>query len=111
TSDAEASRRFFQDQVGLQFVEDSAWALVFSVGGAPLRIQKVEKVPEVGYTVLGWVVDDIRMELKELAARGVVFERYPQLPQDDDGVWTTPDGAQIAWFKDPDGNTLSLTQA
>jgi len=75
-----------------------------------LRIQKVEQLTPAQHTVLGWGVADIHATVKGLAGKGVAFERYGFLPQDDSGVWTSPVGAKIAWFKDPDGNTLSLTQ-
>jgi predicted enzyme related to lactoylglutathione lyase len=60
--------------------------------------------------VLGWVVDDIAARVRELSARGVEFQRYGAVQQDELGVWRSPSGARVAWFKDPDGNTLSLTQ-
>jgi len=83
---------------------------VFDLGATTLRIQKVESVPEVNYTVLGWEVLDIKQCVAELTQKGVQFEKFSQLPQDELGVWNSPSGASIAWFKDPDGNTLSLTQ-
>ncbi len=75
-----------------------------------LRIAKVEELAPARHTVLGWRVADIRAAAAALAARGVVFERYDGMAQDDLGVWNAPGGAKVAWFKDPDGNTLSLTQ-
>ena len=75
-----------------------------------LRVTAAPAVAQPGYTVLGWRVDDIAATMAELSARGVEFRRYEGMGQDEAGVWTTPDGAQVAWFADPDGNTLSLTQ-
>ena len=111
TADAARSRSFYQDTLGLKFIADEPYAIVFDLNGIMLRIQKLrEKAAPPQGTVLGWKVVDISGAVKELAARGVRCERYPGMPQDDDGVWTSPSGARVAWFKDPDGNTLSLTE-
>jgi len=75
-----------------------------------LRVTAVPEVARAGYTVLGWRVADIAAATRELTARGVTFLRYEGMSQDEHGIWTSPDGAQVAWFADPDGNTLSLTQ-
>jgi len=96
--------------LGLTLVADEPWALVFDAHGAMLRIQKTPELVPAKHTVLGWRVPDIEETMIGLAAKGVRFERYSFLPQDELGVWTTPDGTRVAWFKDPDGNTLSLTQ-
>jgi catechol 2,3-dioxygenase-like lactoylglutathione lyase family enzyme len=66
-------------------------------------------VAAAGYTVLGWQVPDIVDAVKRLRKAGVRFERYDGMGQDKLGVWQSPSGARIAWFKDPDGNTLSIT--
>jgi len=73
-------------------------------------VTAVREVARGGYTVLGWRVSDIVTAVRDLAVRGVTFVRYPGLSQDEHGIWTAPSGAQVAWFTDPDGNTLSLTQ-
>ena len=104
------ARKFYEKTLGLRLVEDGPFALVFDVNGAMLRVQKVEKLVPATHTVLGWDVPDIRATIKELRKRGVRFERFEGLQQDESGIWTTPQGAMVAWFKDPDGNTLSLTQ-
>jgi hypothetical protein len=75
-----------------------------------LRVQKVEEFIPANHTVLGWDVPDIRAKIKELRKRGILFERFDGLDQNEFGIWTSPAGAKVAWFKDPDGNTLSLTQ-
>jgi len=75
-----------------------------------LRVTAVAEVARPGYTVLGWRVADITATVRELTGRGVVFLRYDGMNQDEDGVWTTPGGDKVAWFADPDGNVLSLTQ-
>ena len=104
------ARAFYEGVLGLTFVEDSPFALVFDMHGSMLRIQKVTHVVATTYTDLGWQVADIRQAVKELTEAGVSFERYEGMPQDALGIWATPDGSAVAWFKDPDGNTLSLAQ-
>jgi catechol 2,3-dioxygenase-like lactoylglutathione lyase family enzyme len=110
TAQSDSTRDFYERVLGLSFVEDSPFALVFDAHGTMLRIQKVEKLQPAPYTALGWHVPDIRACVESLASRGVRFERYEGVPQDDLGIWATPDGAQVAWFKDPSSNILSLTQ-
>ena len=110
TTDAAKSRSFYEQRLGLEFVSDSPFAMEFDAKGTMLRIQKVQELSPDRHTVLGWQVADIRAEIAALLTNGVVFERYDFLAQDQHGVWTAPSGAKVAWFKDPDGNTLSLTQ-
>jgi catechol 2,3-dioxygenase-like lactoylglutathione lyase family enzyme len=110
TAGAEGSRAFYEGMLGLAFVADEPYALVFRVGRSMLRIQKVDRVAKVPYTVLGWAVRNMRSTVRRLAKAGVAFQRYEGLAQDKDGVWRSPGGALVAWFQDPDGNTLSLTQ-
>jgi catechol 2,3-dioxygenase-like lactoylglutathione lyase family enzyme len=110
TADAERSRAFYERVLGLTFVADEPPALVFRVGGSMLRIQKVDRVETAPYTALGWAVSDIRRTVHDLRAAGVVFQRYDGLNQDSDGIWQAPSGAFVAWFRDPDGHVLSVTQ-
>lgn len=110
TTDPECARTFYEDALGFTFVADEPFALIFDVAGTMLRIQKLEQMAPVQHTVLGWAVDDIHATIAGLRAKRVEFERYEGMPQDEHGVWETPAGAKVAWFKDPDGNTLSLTQ-
>jgi catechol 2,3-dioxygenase-like lactoylglutathione lyase family enzyme len=110
TTDANRSRAFYEKVLGLKFVSDDQFALVFEVGGLALRIQKVTTKPKLEYTVLGWRVKDIQAEVRRLTKAGVKFSKFEGMEQDPNGVWRSPSGAQIAWFSDPDGNTLSLTQ-
>ena len=110
TRDPERARRFYGEALGLRLVSDDPWALVFDAAGTRLRIQKVERLTPQPFTVLGWQVASIDAAVDGLAARGVKFERYDGMDQDARGVWTAPSGARVAWFKDPDGNTLSVTQ-
>lgn len=109
TTDAARARAFYADTLGLRLVAEEPWALVFDAHGTMLRVQKVQELAPASHTVLGWQVQQIASVVAELKGR-VTFERYPFLEQDEAGVWTTPGGAKVAWFKDPDGNVLSLTQ-
>lgn len=110
TSKPENARDFYQQILGLRLVSDDPTAIVFDANGIMLRVQKVQEHAPPNHTVLGWDVGDIRAEIRELMARGVRFERYERIDQDELGVWTSPSGAKVAWFKDTDGNVLSLTQ-
>ena len=110
TSKPESAKGFYEQTLGLHLILDDAFAIVFDANGVMLRVQKVQEHTPPPYTVLGWDVADIHASVKELSGRGVRCERYAWLEQDDSGVWSAPSGAKIAWFKDPDGNTLSLTQ-
>jgi catechol 2,3-dioxygenase-like lactoylglutathione lyase family enzyme len=110
TADAVRARDFYETTLGLTFVEDGPFALVFDLNGTMLRIQKVEALTPAPYTSLGWQVGDIAAQVRDLSSRGVAFERYDWMSQDELDIWTTPEGSKIAWFKDPDSNLLSLTQ-
>jgi len=110
TRDSARARRFYADVLGLRLVSDDPYALVFDAAGTVLRVQKVDELEPRPFTVLGWRVANIEATVDALVARGVRFERYHGMDQDARGVWRTPGGARVAWFKDPDGNTLSLTQ-
>jgi predicted enzyme related to lactoylglutathione lyase len=110
-TDPARARTFYEQVLGLTFVGEDEFAMAFEAHGTALRLPKLQSVSPAPYTVLGWRVADIRSEMHTLAARGVVFERYEGMPQDADGVWSAPGGGLIAWFKDPDGNVLSLTQS
>lgn len=111
TTQPERAIAFYRDVLGLKLVEDAWFAIVFSAGATRLHIQKVQGFTPLPFTALGWQVADIKAAAAELSKKGVKFERYKELPQDDAGIWTPPDGtAKVCWFKDPDGNTLSMTQ-
>src|SRR5207245_2700468 len=111
TSDAAGGRRFYEDVLGLALISDEPFALIFDAHGSLLRVQKVDAVTPVPYTVLGWSTRDIEADVRALIAKGVTFERYDGMAQDEAGIWTAPDGAKVAWFKDPDGNLLSLSES
>jgi catechol 2,3-dioxygenase-like lactoylglutathione lyase family enzyme len=111
TTDAARAKAFYQDQLGLRLVSEEQYALVFDAGGTMLRVQRVKEVREAQYTTLGWNVPDIAAMVEQLAKAGVKFEKYSLPGQDEKGIWTPPGSAtKVAWFKDPDGNILSLTQ-
>jgi len=110
TTDSGRAKAFYEDVLGLKFVVDDSYALVFDANGTMLRISKVADFKPAPYTVLGWKVTDMVESINELTAKGVAFERFPGFPQDDLGALTFPDGTKVAWFKDPDGNMLSLAQ-
>src|SRR5438874_5989165 len=110
TAKPDEAREFYENILGLTFVSDEEYAVVFNANGTTLRVQKVAEVFPKPYTTLGWHVDDIKAGVKGLAAKGVKFEFYDFMQPDADGIVTFPDGARVAWFKDPDGNLLSLDQ-
>jgi catechol 2,3-dioxygenase-like lactoylglutathione lyase family enzyme len=109
-TDLGRARAFYEQTLGLPVVEHNDFACVLDAHGTMLRVTAVPKVAQPGYTVLGWQVGDIAASVRELTASGVSFLRFDGMNQDEDGIWTTPGGARVAWFADPDGNTLSLTQ-
>lgn len=111
TTRPDAALPFYRDVLGLPLVATTPFALVFDNGGIPLRVQIAPPFQPLPFTVLGWTVDDIVAAVARLGANGVTFARFDGLEQDAQGIWTAPDGARVAWFRDPDGNVLSLSQA
>jgi catechol 2,3-dioxygenase-like lactoylglutathione lyase family enzyme len=109
-SDLDRAQHFYGDKLGLPLSDERPFALVAQVAGTMLRITDVGEVAPVPYTVLGWSVSDLDATIDRLVARGVTFTRYETLNQDERGVWTAPGNSRIAWFLDPDGNNLSLTE-
>lgn len=110
TARPDAARAFYGDTLGLPLASEDMFALVFSVGGEDLRVAKAPAVAPSAYAVLGFRVQDIADEAARLTKAGVNFERYNFLTQDAAGIWSAPSGAKVAWFRDPDGNLLSLMQ-
>lgn len=110
-TDPERAKAFYCDVLGLPLVYEDGFAVVLDVAGATLRLARVEAVPEPAGTNAGWHVDDINATARELTAAGVVFERFDGMDQDADGVWHPPGVGGVAWFRDPDGNRLSLSQS
>jgi catechol 2,3-dioxygenase-like lactoylglutathione lyase family enzyme len=114
TTNAAAARAFYEGTLGLRFVAEEPFALVFRLGpepGTDLRIVPVgAKHQPVAFTIFGWEVQGLEQVVEELIAKGVQFQRYPGMEQDERGIWHAPGRAKIAWFQDPDGNTLSLAE-
>jgi catechol 2,3-dioxygenase-like lactoylglutathione lyase family enzyme len=110
TTDLDRARGFYGGTLGLPLRDEAPFALVYEAGEVMLRITAVERIDPAPYTVLGWRVADIAAEIAELTGRGVVMRRFDGMAQDELGVWTAPGGSRIAWFPDPDGQVLSLTQ-
>ena len=111
TARPDAAKEFYHKTLGLTLESEDQFALTFSLGAATLRVSKVPTVAPSLYAVAGFVVKDIETEVAELILKGVRIERFPFLMQDAQGIWTAPDGVKVAWFRDPDLNLLSLTQA
>jgi catechol 2,3-dioxygenase-like lactoylglutathione lyase family enzyme len=110
TRDLEAAGAFYGSTLGLALLEANGFARVYDANGTQLRVTLVESVAAAPYTVLGWCVADIAQTTGELRAAGIEFKRYDGMEQDENGVWVAPGGTRVAWFSDPDGNTLSLQQ-
>ena len=111
TTDLERSDEFYAGVLGLERTEAISFANAYAVRGGGLRVTRVDRITPAPYTVLGWRVDDLTAAMATLADRGVAFDRFPRLEQDACGVWVAPGGTHVAWFTDPDGNRLSLSQA
>jgi catechol 2,3-dioxygenase-like lactoylglutathione lyase family enzyme len=103
------ARGFYTRVLGLRVIEDTPFAVVLEAGGTTLRLTPVPWLSVQPFTIAGWRVADITATVRELGGKGVRFTRYPAMAQDELGIWTAPGGDKVAWFTDPDGNTLSLT--
>jgi catechol 2,3-dioxygenase-like lactoylglutathione lyase family enzyme len=113
TKQPKAARAFYEQTLGLRCESEDPFAIVFRLGPEPGIMLRVTNAPDftpAPFTIFGWQVDDVVASVKELAAKGIEFQRYGFFEQDEHAVWHSPSGAHIAWFKDPDGNTLSLSQ-
>ena len=110
STDLERSRAFYGTALGLAELDANPLAVVFDAGGTQLRVTRVDQLAAAPYTVLGWLVADIGDAIRRLVSSGVTFRRFDGMEQDDLGVWTTPGGDKVAWFCDPDGNVLSVTE-
>lgn len=109
-TDLTRARGFYADALSLTLLAEDPYTCTFSAHGTTLPVSRVDEIVIAPYTVLGWSVSDIAATVRSLTAAGVVFERFESMEQDGLGVWEAPGGARVAWFKDPDGNTLSVTQ-
>ena len=110
-TEAARAKAFYCDVLGLPVQHEDDYAVVVDAGGTPLRLAVVQHVPEPAGTNAGWLVDDVNASVGRLAAAGVTFERFDGMDQDADGVWRPPGGGAVAWFRDPDGNRLSLSHS
>jgi len=106
----DAAKAFYGDVLGLNFVTEDGYAMVFEGKNARIRVSRVPAVAPAQYAVLAFAVDDIENAVDGLTAKGVVFARFGFFVQDARGVWAAPDGTKVAWFHDPDLNLLSLVQ-
>ena len=109
TTDYARARAFYEGVLGLRLVEETPFAHVYDANGVTVRIAKTEFTAQP-FTVLGWNVTGLDEKMRALVAKGVAFERYGFLEQDALGAWSSPSGARVSWFKDPDGNLLSMTE-
>lgn len=112
TTKPDAARNFYENVLGLRFESADQFAIVFRVGASNivLRVTIVPEFTPQQFTIFGWQTDDIVASVTELAAKGLEFTRYGFMEQDERGIWNAPGGTKVAWFRDPDGNTLSLSQ-
>ena len=111
TVEPERAKAFYRDVLGLRLQDDTQFALIFQAGRTTLLIQKVASFTPFPFTLFGWKVPDIEATARYLKDKGVSLERFPGLQQTELGVWVSPAAAKVGWFKDPDGNILSLTEA
>jgi catechol 2,3-dioxygenase-like lactoylglutathione lyase family enzyme len=110
TTKPDKAKSFYKDVLGLKLLSEDIYALEFDANKTLLRVTTVKDLRPQQFTVLGWGVDDIRSTIKLLNDKGIFCEKYDYFDQDELGVWTAPSGSKVAWFKDPDGNILSLTE-
>jgi catechol 2,3-dioxygenase-like lactoylglutathione lyase family enzyme len=110
TKDYEAARAFYEGKLGFAFVSLDQFALVMRTEKNMIRIVKIPTFTPLQSTVLGWEVNDVEAIVDWLTGRGVVFEKYPFVQDKERGIWTAPGGSKVAWFKDPDGNVIGVSQ-
>lgn len=113
TRDPAKARHFYESTLGLEFISEDPFALLFNAHGVMLRIANVAGVvgfTPAPFTILGWRVESVERTVQELARKGIEFQRFTGMNQNQLGIWKSPSGAQVAWFKDPDSNILSVTQ-
>ena len=107
--DTSQARAFYEGILGLRVIEETSFALVIDANGTMVRLTGVPELAPQPFTIAGWQVPDVVPTVRRLSDSGVHFIHYDGMEQDDLGIWTTPAGDKVAWFEDPDGNTLSLT--
>ena len=114
TRDPDRARQFYETTLGLEFISADPFALVFNAHGTTLRVANVSDVKDfrpAPFTIVGWQVTNASDTVGDLEKKGIRFERFPGMDQDAQGIWQSPSGARVAWFKDSDGNILSITEA
>jgi catechol 2,3-dioxygenase-like lactoylglutathione lyase family enzyme len=110
TKDYAAARAFYEGKLGFEFVSLDQFALVVCAGAHKIRIVKMPNYTPLAWTILGWQVEQIEEVARWLQGRGVTLEKYPFVQDQELGIWSAPGGDKVAWFKDPDGNILSISQ-
>lgn len=111
TRDRARAKSFYGEVLGFPLTHEDTFAAVFDIHGVSMRVTTVSDFTPHGHTVLGWEVADIVANVEALKAKGIICNIYGGLGQDELGIWTAPGGgAKVAWFSDPDGNELSVTQ-
>jgi catechol 2,3-dioxygenase-like lactoylglutathione lyase family enzyme len=110
TTDSARARAFYEGVLGLRFVKDDGFAMVLDANGIMIRVAKMKEFNPAPFTILGWQVSGIEDVVRSLQEKGVRFEIFGFFKQDELGIWTAPTGDKVAWFKDPDGNVLSVSQ-
>jgi len=110
TKDQKQARAFYEGVLGLTFVSEDTFALVLDANGTKIRVANAPEFKPAQFTILGWMVSDIETTITELQTKGIVFEKFGLKDQDERGIWSAPGGDKVAWFKDPDGNILSVSQ-
>ncbi|MGO9085813.1 MAG: VOC family protein [Candidatus Sulfotelmatobacter sp.] len=108
--DSDQARAFYEGVLGLRFVKDDGFAMVLDANGIIVRVAKMKDFTPAQYTILGWQVPAIENVVRGLRGKGVHFEIFGFFKQDELGIWTAPTGDKVAWFKDPDGNILSVSE-
>jgi catechol 2,3-dioxygenase-like lactoylglutathione lyase family enzyme len=111
TTNPDMAREFYKEKLGLKLLSEDNFGMEFEACGAHLRISVVEKLTPQPFTVLGWDTKDVYSEITLLNGKGITFERFNFIDQDSVGIWTAPGGTKVAWFKDPDGNLLSISDS
>ena len=106
----EKAKAFYQEILGLELLSEDEYALEFNANGVLLRVTTVPSLKPHEFTIMGWNVPDMVSLIRLMNNKGIIFEKLSFLKQDVLGIWTAPGGAKVAWFKDPDGNLLSLTE-
>jgi catechol 2,3-dioxygenase-like lactoylglutathione lyase family enzyme len=110
TKDSGKAREFYEGVLGLRFIKDDGFAMVLDANGIMIRVAKMNDFTPAQFTILGWQVSRIEGVVRDLQNKGVRFEIFGFFKQDDLGIWTAPTGDKVAWFKDPDGNILSVSE-